>query len=197
MGLRFDRLFTWETHIAKISAKISQRLGIIRRIRSALPKKTAKMLVTSMILPIFDYGDIIWSNCTNKLLSKLQILHNRAGKLILNCHPHTPSCKVRQILDWYSLTERQNFHICSMVYKCYHGLAPQYLLECFTRVSNIHRYNTRFSNASSVYIQPVHNNYATRKFTYRGGNLWNSLPEHVKQAKTFKYFKTSYRDSCI
>ena len=47
-----------------------------------------------MILPIFDYGDIIWSNCTNKLLSKLQILHNRAGKLILNCHPHTPSCKV-------------------------------------------------------------------------------------------------------
>ena len=81
-----------------------------------------------------------------------------------------------------------------MMYKCYHGTVPPYLLQCFTPVSKIHDYNTRFSKASSVYIKPAHNNYALRKFTHKGGNLWNSLPEHVKQAKTFKHFKDNYRD---
>ena len=127
LGVWFDSTLTWSTHVSNACSKISQRLGVIGRIRSCLPQETAKMLVQAMILPVFDYGDVVWSSCSNTLLDRLQRLHNRAGKLILKCPFRTASVEVRKQLHWTSIRDRQNFHICNMTYKCFNNLVPPYL----------------------------------------------------------------------
>ena len=39
----------------------------------------------SFILPLFDYGDIIWGDRGNaSLMSELQVLQNKAARLILD-----------------------------------------------------------------------------------------------------------------
>jgi hypothetical protein len=193
LGLWFDSNMTWESHMDKMCSKLSQRLGIIRRIRNCLPQETAKTLVQSMVLPILDYGDIVWANCTSKLQSRLQRFQNRAGKLILKCSYLTPSVKVRKLLSWPTLQEKQHFHICAMTYKCYHGIVPPYLLSCFTPLIKVHSHNTRLSKSNGVFISSNQNNSALRKFVYRGGTLWNKLPENIKQADSFDKFKMLYK----
>ena len=38
-----------------------------------------------MVLPFIDYCDIIWSDRNNKvLMDSLQVLHNKAAKIVLN-----------------------------------------------------------------------------------------------------------------
>ena len=176
-----------------MSTNITQRLGIIHRIRNCLPQQTAKMLIESMILPVFDYGDVVWSNCNSTLLCKLERLLNRAGKTIIRCPIRTSSTKVRQTLGWPSLVERQQFHLSTMAYNCYHGNVPTYLLNCFTPLSAVHSHNTRLSKANGVFIAPAKNNYALRKFTHRGGNTWNSLPDNLKTAENTSIFKRLYK----
>ena len=193
LGIWFDPLLSWESHVNKTITKISQRLGIIRRIRNCLPQQTAKMLIESMILPVFDYGDVVWSNCNSTLLCKLERLLNRAGKTIIRCPIRTSSTKVRQTLGWPSLVERQQFHLSTMAYNCYHGNVPTYLLNCFTPLSAVHSHNTRLSKANGVFIAPAKNNYALRKFTHRGGNTWNSLPDNLKTAENTSIFKRLYK----
>ena len=130
LGVWFDSTLTWSTHVSNACSKISQRLGVIGRIRSCLPQETAKMLVQAMILPVFDYGDVVWSSCSNTLLDRLQRLHNRAGKLILKCPFRTTSVEVRKQQHWTSIRDhRQNFHICNMTYKCFNNLVPPYLSD--------------------------------------------------------------------
>ena len=174
-------------------SKISQRLWVIGRIRNCLPQQTAQMLVESMVVPLFDYGDVIWSNCSSTTLTRLQRLQNRAGRLILKCPKRTPSVEVRRRLKWQDLNERHNFHLASMVYKCYTGSVPPYLLNCFTPLNSVHSHNTRLSKANGVFINHASHRSATRKFVHRGSVLWNRLPQHLKQAADFKSFKAKYR----
>ena len=129
LGISFDPNLSWEHHVNSVCTKISQRLGIISRIRNCLPQETAKMLVESVVIPLFDYGDIISSNCSSHCLSRLQRLLNR--QIIIKLPIRTSSSEVRSKLNWLTLTERQNLHLCSMVFKCYNGLVPEYLIDIF------------------------------------------------------------------
>ncbi len=194
LGLWFDSTLSWGTHIDKICAKVSQRLGIVRRIRNCLPQQTCCMLVQSMVLPILDYGSVAWSNCSDTLGLRLQRLQNRAGKLILRCPYRTPSVEVLSRLNWPSIRQKENYQIAAMVYKWYNGQVPPYLLSLFTPTIKIHSHNTRLSKSNGVFIQATGNNFATRKFSHRAGVLWNSLPEQVKSAPTKKTFKLYYKN---
>ena len=52
-----------------------------------------------MILPNFDYGDIIYMGGSKTLLAKLQRLQNKALMICLNMeNRHPTSCKIRRIL---------------------------------------------------------------------------------------------------
>ena len=44
----------------KLSSKINQRLGMLKRIRYLLPLKTCITLYNSLVGPLFDYADIVW-----------------------------------------------------------------------------------------------------------------------------------------
>ena len=55
--------------------KINQRIGLIRTIRNLLP-----LQANALILPLFDYGDVIWGDKNNDtIMSELQILQNKAA----------------------------------------------------------------------------------------------------------------------
>ena len=53
--------FTWTRHIEYVSTKVNQCLGLLRRIKSLLPHHIRILFYNSLIiLPIFDYADIVW-----------------------------------------------------------------------------------------------------------------------------------------
>ena len=145
-----------------------------------------------MLLPLFDYGDVVWSSCSNTLQDRLQRLHNRAGKLILKCPFRTASVEVKQQLKWTSVRERQHFPINGMTYKCLNNLVPPYLQNIFTPITNIHNHNTRLRASVGMYVNPNTTKAGTNKFSHRGTKLWNTLPDSVKLSPSIKHFKQNY-----
>ncbi len=73
------------------------------------------------------------------------------------------------------------------------GLTPQYLCDMFI-VNNINNsYNTR--NATQLRATINRTAYYYRSFTVSGLNLWNSLPNHIKECASLSSFKQSlYND---
>ena len=85
LGITFTENFTWSDHLNNISTKINQRMGLLRRIKTFIPLKTRLIIYNALILPLFDYGDIIWGDKNNSsLMDQLQILQNKAAKTILD-----------------------------------------------------------------------------------------------------------------
>ena len=83
---------SWADHVDAISMKINQRIGIIRRIRNLLPLQARVALYNALILRLFDNGDVIWGNKNNDtIMSELQILQNKAAKVMLGQPPRGSS----------------------------------------------------------------------------------------------------------
>ena len=53
--------------------KINQRLGVLLSVKEFLDLGTRSVLYTSLILPLFDYGDIIWGEKNNSIFNELTI----------------------------------------------------------------------------------------------------------------------------
>ena len=122
LGVTFNQSMSWADHIDAISTKINQRIGLIRRIRNVLPLQTRVTLYNTLILPLFDYGDVIWGD-KNKdtIMSELQILQNKAAKVLLGHPPRSSSTEALRSLNLKSLSARRFFHHCIAIHKCLIG----------------------------------------------------------------------------
>ncbi len=80
-------------------------------ILSDLDLNTRRVLYTSLILPLFDCGDVIWGEKNNAvLMNSLQVLENKANKLILDKHPRYSSTEALRELKCSTLATRRHNH---------------------------------------------------------------------------------------
>lgn len=68
----------WYEHI-DTSCKVTRRLNLLGRIRKCWIL-TCKRLYVTLIQPLLEYCDIIWSNADRTILDKLLRLHNRGAR---------------------------------------------------------------------------------------------------------------------
>ena len=75
----------WTDHIDSIISKVGQRLGLVHRVKHLLPMSARLTLYNSLIMPLFDYADIVWGDKNNvQLTNHLQVMQNNAARLILD-----------------------------------------------------------------------------------------------------------------
>ena len=96
--------FTLNDHIEYISSKINKNLGLLRRIKHLLPHETRLLYYNSLILLIFDYADLTWGDKDDiVLMNDLQILQNKAAKIILDRPLHSSASNALSTLGWLNL----------------------------------------------------------------------------------------------
>jgi len=189
LGVILDSSLSFTDHLDEVCSKMSQRLGLLRRLRPYLCTGVANLLYKTLALPLLEYCNVVWDNCSAANKQRLQILQNRGARIILRREPRSNVGELHQALGWSLLQERRTRQICIMVYKCLHGLAPNYLLNTFRLNNQIHSHNTR---QAQLLHKPNNTSRAgQRTFAYRAAEIYNTLKPETKQATTLKAFKQS------
>jgi hypothetical protein len=106
LGMHVDYNLKWTGHIAQLHTKISRNLGVLRRLRSVVPKHTLVTLYNTIVLPHFDYCDIIYDSADQGQLLKLQKLQNLAARLLLGTNRRAHREDMFSELRWLSLHNR-------------------------------------------------------------------------------------------
>jgi hypothetical protein len=66
------------------------------------------LFYNSLVLPIFDYADVIWGDKNNTvLMNNLQILQNKAAKIVLDRPFFSSAADALNTLGWTTLEQRQ------------------------------------------------------------------------------------------
>ncbi len=146
VGMYIDEKLKWDVHIDKIIPKISAKISILRSLRKLVPIDTLTFMYNAIVLPHFEYADIILDSASAACKYKLQSLQTRAARLITGFGPRTSRNPMYKSFSWVSHKHRQDFHKCVMVYKCRNSLAPSYLEILFTSNDTKHTNNTRHSS---------------------------------------------------
>ena len=177
LGVTLSSDLTWHNHIDNMITKIKQRLGVLRRVKEFLDLDTRCVLYTSLILPLFDYGDTIWGDKNNSILmNSLQVLENKAAKIILNQHPRYSSTKALEELKWTTLTARRHNHRCTFIYKCMNGLID-FDFE-LTKNEDVHGHNTR--HRRDLHLPRAKTNKGKQRPTYQASIDFNNLEHEQK-----------------
>ena len=118
LGIVINNRFSWSNHTDCIRGKISKKLGLLRRIKSCLALNARITFFNGFILPLFDYGDIIWGDGGNAyLMSELQVLQNKAARLILDLPAHSSAAEALKRLRWKPLLRPRMEHHTIFMYK--------------------------------------------------------------------------------
>ena len=65
LGIQLDPLLNFEEHVDYIRCKTIGKVKLLGRLNEILAKDTLLMLYKTLILPIIDYGDVIF-DCINQ-----------------------------------------------------------------------------------------------------------------------------------
>ena len=82
LDIIFDEHLSRKNQISNIIAKVTKRIGMLRRMKAFVPKSMLITFYKALILPHFDYCSLVWDNCSKYLLDKLKKMQNRAAKVI-------------------------------------------------------------------------------------------------------------------
>ncbi len=186
-----DKNMNCNYHIDKMCSKFSRRLGILRKLKFNLPKETLYMLYNLIVLLLFDYGDVVYGNCSAITLKRLQVLQNRGARMLLDCNYRTYSVNMLSELKWLNIKDRLNVHKMCLVYKCRNGLVTQYLAETFSNVTDKHEYHTRAQTHQNLTIVKPKNNQLKRSFKYSSALNWNNLNPVIRNATSLYIFKSA------
>ena len=189
LGVYIDRELKWNIQIEHMCSKIGKMIGFLGRLRYFVSESILRIIYTSIILPHFDYADVVWQSASKKYLNLMQKLQNRAGRIILKINPysHVSTAHIHDILKWKKLDVRQLEHMNVMMFKILHDLAPEYMKRSILNKPN--KYFLR--NRSNLSLPKPRTNNCKRTFYYRAASSYNKLPLEIRGAPTIQSFKTS------
>ena len=192
LGLIINQNLTWEDHIEHLRNKITKKLGLLRRIKSCLPLSARITFFNSFVLPLFDYGDIIWGDRGNTtLMGELQILHNKAARIILDLPPTASASEALAKLNWKSLQRRRSEHRAIFMFKVVNKLFMHPFLCSFN--SNFHNYNTR--SKRNIRKSSAHRRWGHWTSTNFAADAWNALPLSFRDEPSLNQFKRRIKTS--
>ena len=186
LGVILDPHLTYDHHISKTVSSCFSKLYQIDRVKKSFDKETLKLLITTLVFSKMLYCSTVWSRTLTQNINKLQSIQNFASKIVMNSwkfHYVTPL--LRQ-LNWLPVSQVLYYRDCVLNYKCFNSLAPQYLVNKFTKSSSILARHTR--NRDLLHIPLYRTATGQRTFTYRGTSIWNNIDD-IKQCGSLQSFK--------
>ena len=127
LGIILQNNCRWDEHIRSVINKTSMLISCLRSYKYKISRKALETMYKSFILPLFDYADIVWDNCTDTQSKMLENLHLEAIRIIIGGIRGTSHQKLYEESGFCTLKERRKRHKLLMFHKMILGLCPQYL----------------------------------------------------------------------
>ena len=198
LGLVVDDALAWSQHIDYLSTKIARGVGILKRTRSFLPNQSLLTLYQSVIEPYFRYCNIVWEQCNETLLDRLQTLQNRAARVIANVsYEAADHSSLLCDYGWLNVRNLILLDLGIFIYKTQEGLAPDVFYDLYHSVTEIHSYNTRSANKGNLQIPLTNLRAGGKAFSVSGARIWNNIPNSIKQAQSLYVFKRELKEYLI
>ena len=188
LGLVIDSQLSFQDHIDYVKSKVAKRIGALYRSKSLLPLKYRKMFVNALMLPQFDYLDIIWCRAGKTKLNAIDVLYKKVAKIALDVDVREPSLNVYKNMNWLPLHLRRQLHLSTYMYKIVNEIAPPQFLNKFAYVSG----GSRDAEKCNLYTPKDRSH---KSFSYLGTKCWNSIPLSIRTAETDKKFSEILKSS--
>ena len=192
LGLHIDHQLKWNSHITEMYKKLSRSVGILGKLKYYVPSPTLRTIYFALFQSHIQYALAAWGSATQTSLRKLEILQNRAVKILSgapvrsNINTLYHKARVLKLSDIYKL------EISKIMHQFHNNQLPAAFADYFTALSNVHEHNTRSSTKSNFFVPRFSLSKSQNSLKYKGVVIWNSIPQILRDS-SYETFKTKYK----
>ena len=196
IGVFFDKHFLLHeqvTHVARSAWYALRRIG---QIRPFLNQTAAERVIHAFISSRLDQNYSLLHGISDCHMKKLRRVQYASDEVLLRQHPMGSMSPILSQLHWLSISQRVEYKILLLVYKCLNGYAPAYLAELIKLKDSTRHLR---SNSQCMLETPKSGQkmpkvtYGDRSFTMVAPRLWNVLPPSVKLQPSIDSFKVALK----
>ena len=147
------------------------------------------MLYKSLVLPHFDYVDVVYMTATQEQLNRLQLIQNKSCRIILRAHKRTHIVDMHKTLRLQTLDIRRNNHLSMLCHKNIYSTEDASMKYIFNRVADNRTRVTRHSCNMNMVVPNIRTTKGRLSIRYRGPRHWNSLSNTLKSMDKHDTFK--------
>ena len=194
LGVKIDDKLNWSKHIAAVKKKAFNTIRNIHRINPMLPIKYRIFLYVTLVTPILDYADVIWSHCGENQMKNLQRAQNFAVKSIVGKRKRDSTTDAFSKLRFLNLSQRQTIHEATFALKSLLDINPTHINHNYLNLLPI---NDNRSSMQGKLNLPIHNTVRYENCPlYKTIKSLNSVPDHIPR-HNIKVFKTNFQKHVI
>ena len=160
------------------------------RSKNLLPIKYRKMFANALMLPQFDYLDIIWSKAGKTKLNELDLLYKKVAKIALDVDKRESTLVVYKEMKWLPLHLRRQLHLTTYMHKIINGISPCNFINKFSYISG----GSRDGENCNLYTKKSRTH---KQFYYVGTKCWNILPQSLRCMDNSKQFTIVYKQQLL
>ena len=114
---------------------------------------------------------------------------NAAARVVTRCDRRKNMSSVLESLHWLPVIKRIKFKSLVIIHNSIHGTAPPYLCELIPPITCNNNYNLRSNNSQVLSSSKTVNSFGDRNFSAMSSELWNPLPQYLKNERNTIKFK--------
>ena len=149
--------------------------------------------MSTMVISVLEYASIVWGDKNNKVLrDSIQVLQNKAAKLVLNRPTLSSSTPALLDLNWMNLSTRRLLQRCLLMHSVINDSERNRMI---TQGTDYHSHNTRSKETIRSFRSNM--NWGLLRSFNSALSDWNSLPEDTRclsfnafKISLFKHFKS-------
>ena len=192
LGVWFDDKLKWSAHIQDLSLQLAKCSNMLYHIRGLVTDSTLAMLYYSFVYSRITYGITAWGTASRNFLREVEVKQNNIIRTITWNKKFSHVNHLYKQLEILKLVDAYKLELAKFMHKLFNNKLPKLWQQNFTKIEQIHAYETRRPNKSNYFLPRVSKTAGQHKFEYRGVKLWNNISEELKN-KSFNFFKTHFK----
>ena len=179
LGIHLDQTLNYKYHSENLLRLINHKLYMFSKIRRYLNVTSALAIYKTMILPYFDYGDIIYMSSNIPEIRKLDKNHIRGLRIGFKIQGKIEDNDLFNLANISNLENRRKVHLRNFMYRNKE--------KCVTKEENT--ITTRLNSGPTFKVKKPNCENYKRNVYYAGAVEWNSIDSDVRKLEHFYQFK--------
>ena len=150
---------------------------------------TRLMVANGLVVSRICYLIQLWGGCDKYLLHPLQVLMNKAARIVTGYNRYTSTKRLMTKCKWFSIKQLIFYQTVSMAHKMKMNKLPLYMYRKF---SSVYPYETRQADGGCIRLGTEFTSKMSLchdSFRYRAVSNYNSIPSQIRLTSNMGTFK--------
>ena len=197
LGAQISQDMKWNHHILgsddSLTKQLTSRINGLSMISSRATMATRLTVANGIVMSKLCYLIQLWGGSDGQLLRSLQVLQNRAARIVTGLGWFTPKRKLLKLCRWLSIKQLVFYHSVVLAHKIATTGSPLYIAA---KMNTDHPRTTRQATSGCIRYgeQFSANQSLTQKsFCYRTTAQYNSIPASIRAVRNIPTFKVKLK----